>query len=151
MRDRTDRAIGRAALGISAVLILGVALTGWLALRRPPQAPTAYRVGERVDLPARYFEGHAATLVIVTKAGCAACERCAAFHQSLREAALSAGVDVQWIHAEQTPEGDLGRIHVVPSLVLLNSAGIVLEMKEGALPEDEQRALMERVRRTPGT
>lgn len=142
-----DRAIGRIALGAGLLLVLGVAVTGWIALRRSPTFPAAYRAGERVDLPRRYFEGHATTLVIVVKAGCAACERSAAFLRELREAAVAGGRGVQWIQAEHTPPAELGRIHVVPSVLLVSAQGVVLEMKEGAVPDGEQRALIERVRR----
>lgn len=151
MRDRTDRVIGRVAVVLTAMVLVGVAITLALALRSRGSAPAAYGVGDTVDLPQRYFAQHAATLVIVVKAGCQACERSAPFHQTLQDAAQAAGVGVEWIHAEQTSPGELGRIRVVPSVLLLDRRGVVLEMKEGALPDDEQRALIERVRRVPGT
>lgn len=151
MRDRTDRVIGRVALVLTAVVLVGVAITLTLALRSRGASPTAYGVGDTVDLPRRYFDQHAATLVIVVKAGCSACERSAPFHQTLQEAAQASGVGVQWVHAEQASPDELGRIRVVPSVLLLDQRGVVLEMKQGALPEDEQRALIERVRKGPGT
>jgi hypothetical protein len=151
MHDGTDRAIGRVALVLSIVAILGVAITGWLALRSGSAAPPAYRAGDIVDLPSRYFEGHAASVVIVVKTGCPACERSSAFHTALREAAASAGLGVSTVVADEVAPSTLGRIHVAPSVLLLDRNGRVLEMKEGALPENEQRALIERVRKIPGT
>lgn len=151
MRDRTDRAIGRVALALSAVVVLAVAITGWLALRARPSATPAYRAGDVVDLPKRYFESHDTTVVIVVRSGCPACDRSAAFHQALQDTARAAGVGVEWIRAEHALPAELGRLHVVPSVLWLDRRGVVLEMKEGALPDDEQRALIARVRGGPGT
>lgn len=151
MREGTDRAIGRVALGLSAILIVGLAVTGEMARWRPATAAAAYRTGDTVDLPRRYFDGHTVSLVIVVKSACPACEQSMAFLQRVRDTAVAAGLGVTWIQADHAAPGDLGRMRVVPSLLLIDQRGVVLDMKEGALPDAEQRALMERVRRVPGT
>ena len=71
--------------------------------------------------------------------------------QSVDEAGIWEGLQLFGLAADEVAPSTLGRIHVAPSVLLLDRNGRVLEMKEGALPENEQRALIERVRKIPGT
>lgn len=156
MQPATDRRIGRAALIVSATLILMIGVTVIVALW-PRDA---------IELPADWYAGSDYTLVIFGRPGCDACDASAGFHRDIATLGTSKGMRV--IAAATSREAapsdfaasmglpaDHGamavpapaHLTVVPTIVIVDRRGKTLTRKEGALSIDDQRALMEYVRK----
>jgi len=151
VKSTTDRRIGRAAIVLSVFLVVMVGATAAVAL---------WPRGD-IELPAAWFSGADTTLVIFGRAGCPACDASTAFHQQLVATAESLGIHViaaltarggaPEAFAESLGlEGDHGVLAVpapahlttVPTVVIVDRRGTVLQKKVGALSIDDQRALL---------
>lgn len=84
--DVSDRRIRQASLLLAGVCLLVVGLTA-TALRlavSDPDGRTGYVVGDRVDLPADWFEGTDDTLLVFLRSDCAASQAFAVLLPELR-------------------------------------------------------------------
>lgn len=151
MDATTDRRLGRAALIVTALLILTVAVTAAIAL---------WPRGE-VEIPAEWRSQSNYTLIIFGRESCPACAASAAFHKELAAAAAAHGVRAiaASTGSAENPETfaasiGIARDHAlraspapknlksVPAIVLVSRNGAILRTTEGALSIAEQRALM---------
>jgi hypothetical protein len=144
----TDRRLGRAALIVTAVLLLTVAVTAAIALRP--------RGG--IDIPAEWRSPSGYTLVIFGRTTCAACAASAAFHRDLVAAAHARGVRVvaastgsarepgvfaasigaapdEAVRAIPAPKN----LTTVPAIVLMSGDGRILKQTAGVLALGPQR------------
>ena len=160
------------AVAVIVVLLAIVSLTA-LILSNPSWRDRARRqlgwmayfeVGSASDLPVQWHQGASATVVIFVSGQCQACLQSAPFHRDLRSSAAGAGLRVvtaltsltddpsAYAAAESLADRDVvtfdftgSRLRVVPTIVIVDRNGVVVETKEGVLPEAEQHALIARV------
>jgi hypothetical protein len=145
----TDRRLGRAALIITALIVMIVGVT----------AAIAFRPKGDIDVPAAWRSQSEYTLVIFGRDSCPACLASREFHRDLAAAAEAAGVRAvaaltasiedpahfaaslglapdRAVRANPPPE----HLKSVPTLLVVNRNGEILKKTEGALPADKQRA-----------
>jgi hypothetical protein len=151
MDPASDRRLGRAALVVTALAILVVAITAWIALR--PR-------GE-IDIPAAWRAQSDYTLIIFGRESCPACAASAAFHRELAAAADAHGVRAiaASTSAAENPQSFAASIGLgpdralraspapqylksVPAIVIVSRNGKILRKTEGALSAEEERALV---------
>jgi len=175
MRTATDRAIRRAALAAAIGVLLIVAATVAAVMSAPLRAwtraqlrwaPPSYQIGAASTLPADWHDAADNTVLIFVTTGCDACRRSLPFHQAiagavgaranlhLRVVLTSPGDDAAayaaaiGVRADQVarmdPRGT--RLRRVPTVLIVDRRGVVVEKKEGVLPEAEQHALIERLK-----
>jgi len=142
-----------ASLALLAGTVAAVFSPGLRHILGLARHPRAYQIGERVDIPREAFETTSYTLVIFTRASCAACQ---AVQPRLKELAkeISATRDVRVsvvMPAQSPDEGrkyvqGLGltdssffpltlrslRLRVVPTAMLVDRDGTILGVSEGA-------------------
>jgi len=168
MDPSTDRAVRRGAVAVIVILLAIVSLTS-LVLSNPAWRERARRtigwearfdVGVPSGLPKEWHQGAKPTLVIFVSGSCEACRTSAPFHRALRAEGAASGFRVvtaltsasddpsAYAAAESLPATDVvkfdfmgSRLRLVPTVVIVDQRGEVLEMKEGVLPESEQHAL----------
>lgn len=151
MDATTDRRLGRAALIVTAFIILVVGVT----------AAVAFRPRGDVEIPADWRSQSDYTLIIFGRESCPACQSSAAFHKELAAAAEAHGVRAiaaltasiedpakfaasigiapdHALRANPAPE----HLKSVPTVIVVNRAGDILKKTEGALSNDKQRTLV---------
>jgi len=180
MNARIDRLLGRIALTVTLLLVIVLAATvgrvagrraleslGWLA-----PSTSSYVVGDTLDLPPEVYRATPFTLVLFARSTCAACEAAAPFFQSIAtevaarsnaRMVLSSPVDgpnaseIAYAHAlgledrAVTPwRGVKPRVRNVPTLVMVNDAGVVLAAWQGAPAAADQPRVLQTIRSTLG-
>ena len=151
MDPASDRRLGRAALLVTTLMILTVAVTAGLAMR--PR-------GE-IEIPAGWRSQSKYTLIIFGRKSCPACAASASFHKELAAAAESRGVRA--VAASTGSVENMGAfaasigvapdhalraspapkyLHSVPAIVIVGRDGTILRKTEGALSAEQQRAMM---------
>jgi len=173
MNPLTDRAVRRGAIAIIGVLLAVVSLTS-LILSSPSWRDRARRqlgwvsyfeVGSASGLPAEWHQSATPTVVIFISGACAACQQSAPFHRALRSSGRAAGLRVVtaltaanddpagYAANESLSEHDVvrfdatgSRLRVVPTILIIDRNGVVVEKKEGVLPEAGQHALIDKVK-----
>lgn len=176
MNSRTDRAVGRAALAATVGLLLVVAATITIIVSPTARerlrellgwTPPSYQVGDASSLPSAWRDAPGHTVLIFVTSNCDACRRSLPFHQAIAgavgarpdlhlrivltspgddEAAYAAAIGVR---ADQVTRINARgtRLRRVPTILIVDRQGIVVEKKEGVLPETEQHALIEKLRK----
>lgn len=125
---------------------------------------TQFVAGTPSGLPSSLTGGADRTVLIFVSDTCAACQRSQPFHRellglagarlavrvllttsngSIESLAAALGAPADAVIAFD-PRGT--RLQVVPTVLVVDRAGTVLEMKEGVLPASEQHALIERLK-----
>jgi len=150
-QTRTDRRLGRAALIVTAFVILAVSTTAWIATSRR---------GE-IEIPAEWRSQSDYTLIVFGRESCPACAASAAFHKELAAAAEAHGVRTVAASTSATenpaafaasiglkPDRALRAIpapkHLlsVPAILVVNRDGAILRETQGALSAEQKRALV---------
>jgi len=151
--DTADSRLGRAALIVTALLILMVAITAAIAAR--PRGATD------IEIPAEWRAQSDYTLIILGRTSCPACEASAIFHKDLTAAAQARGVRVLAVStsSKESPAAFAASIGVapdralraspapknltsVPAIVVVTRGGEILRKHEGALAPAEPRDWM---------
>ncbi len=172
MDPSLDRAVRRGAIVITVILLAIVSLTSAVLLnpswrdraRRQLGWTTQFTVGSASGLPPEWYQDAKPTVVIFVSGTCPACAQAAPFHRALRAASASAGLKAltaltalnddpsAYAARESVADGDVVKfdfrgspLRLVPTIVVVDHRGVVVEMKEGVLPEAEQHALMARL------
>ena len=127
-----------------------------------PPAPS-YRVGERIDLPASLYTTAPRTVLLFTSASCGACQRSkmptAALVHDLKTLPNTAVVMVTPPSGSQervpfarelgVPEAQVAvhagpiRLQRMPAVVVVDSQGTVLLIREGMLTELDQKEVLQ--------
>lgn len=175
MDTTTDRAVGRVALAATIGLLLIVAATitavvspaarEW-ARERLGWAPPSYQIGAASSLPSAWRDAADHTVLIFVTTSCDACRRSLPFHRALvdavrtrpdlqlrivltspgdDEAAYAASIGARAAQATRIDARET-RLRRVPTILIVDREGIVVETKEGVLPEAEQHALIEKLK-----
>ena len=175
MDPRTDRAVGRVALAAAISLLLVVAATivavvspsarEWTR-ERLRWAP-GYQIGAPSGLPAAWLNTADRTVLIFASTSCEACRRSLPVYRTLVDAVrarselrlrimLTSPGDDEAAYAASigAPAADVTRIDArgtrlrrVPTILIVDRQGLVVEKKEGVLSEGEQHALMETLKK----
>lgn len=174
MDSPNDRSVRRGALVITLTLLLIVATTAtaivfpsgreWVR-QRMRWAPPGYSMGAASGLLPALYDGADFTVLIFATTNCVACQRALPFHQELARAddgarvrtrilMTSPGDDIAayamaaGVNADRVLRFDAqgSKVRRVPTILVIDRAGLVREMKEGVLPDDEQHALLEKIR-----
>jgi peroxiredoxin len=148
----SDRRLGRAALIITALLIVTVAVTAGIA---------THPRGE-IEIPAAWRSQADYTLIVFGRESCPACAASAKFNKELAAAAEARGVRVvaastgsaedpksfaasigvapdHALRASPAPK----RLHSVPAIVIVNRDGTILRKTDGVQSIAQQRALLD--------
>jgi len=160
-----DRFSVAATLGLVLMVAATAGYIGWPRVAnalglKPPPPPPAYAAGQRVDVPAAWYDSSPKTLIIFGRSSCVACEKAQPFLKGLvtrlngRAAAVFAhphGDDA----ADTTFAKSLGitndrivvtgsglRVNATPTILLVNKNGTVLEAWEGAGPPEKQSSIL---------
>lgn len=151
MDPASDRRLGRAALVITALLIVTVAVTAGIATHPRGQ----------IEIPAAWRSQSDYTLIVFGRESCPACAASAAFHKQLAAAAEAHGVRVvaaasgtaedpksfaasigvapdHALRANPTPK----HLNSVPAIVIVSRDGTILRKTDGVLPIAQQRSLL---------
>lgn len=166
------RSIDRFSVVASLGLVLMVAATavyvGWPRVAnalgvKPAPPPAAYAAGQRVDVPANWYDSSSKTLIIFGRASCVACEKAQPFLKGLvtrlngRAAAVfahPAGADADdaafakslGITNDRIVVVETGlRVRATPTILLVNQNGTVLEAWEGAGPPERQSSILKAI------
>lgn len=150
-----------AALACVAVVAVTIAAVAFPSLRSRlglvPSTPPSYRVGERIDVPARFYEEAPHTLFVFVRSNCAACQSAKPALERIADTFRQAMTPVLVISTGARATDGIGyaaeigvertsvlaldvstlRLRVVPTIVLVNRAGEVLYAAEG-VPTDQQ-------------
>lgn len=175
MPGDTDRVVKWGAIAISIIVVLILAATftasvspstsNWVR-EQMHWTPQGYRVGAPSDLPAGLYSGANNALIVFATTNCDACRRAQGFHQTLLKGVegnpsvraqilLTSPSDdapayaaMLGIRPDQvaTIEAHGTRVRRVPTILIVDRAGVVREIKEGVLPANEQHALLEKIR-----
>jgi len=176
MASGTDRVVRRSAVAIILIVILIVTTTiiavvsptarTWMGARLHGPAP-GFRVGAESGLRTDLFSGADYTVLVFVTTHCAACQAAQPFHRELARTvdgltsvdmrvaltspgddlaayATALGVDASVVERVDPRGMPLRR---VPTVLIVDRRGIVIEMKEGVLPESEQHALLESLKK----
>jgi hypothetical protein len=166
------RTIDRFSIAATLGLVLMVAATagyiGWPRVAgaigfKPAPPPPAYASGQRIDVPAAWYDSSPKTLIIFGRASCVACEKAQPFLKGLvtrlngRAAAVfahpagAADQDTAFARSLGIPSdrivvagADL-RVRATPTLVLVNKNGTVLDAWEGAGPPERQSSIVKAI------
>ena len=171
----SSRAVDRLSVATTIGFLLMVAATagyvGWprvanaigLKSAAPPPPPPAYAAGQRVDVPASWYDASGKTLIIFARASCGACDKAQPFLKNLvtrlngRAAAVMAhppGEDVAnvafaksiGITTDHIKVVETGlRVRATPTLLLVDRTGTVLEAWEGAGPPERQSSIVKAI------
>jgi hypothetical protein len=172
MDPSVDRAVHRGAIAVISVILAIVTLTS-LVLANPSWRDRARRqlgwttyfaVGSASGLPPEWHESAKPTVVIFVSGACAACRQASPFHRALRSSGQGAGLRVvtaltstsddpaAYAGSESQSPHDVvrfdatgSRLRLIPTILIIDRNGVVIEEKEGVLPEAEQHALIARV------
>lgn len=151
MDATTDRRLGRAALIVTTLIVVIVGIT----------AAIAFRPKGDIEIPAAWRSQSEYTLIIFGRDSCPACAASAEFHRTLVAAAEARGIRTlaaltasiedparfaaslglapdRALRANPAPE----HLKSVPTVILVNRNGEILQKTEGALRADKQRALL---------
>ena len=175
MDSSTDRAVRRGAVAIAITTLLIVTTTitfvvqpsarEWMRARVHWSAP-GYTIGAPSALPASWYSNSDYTLVVFATSNCDACRRALPSFRELTRLisahanggvrvgltspsddasayAVLMGVDANRVERFEARGTALRR---VPTLLVIDRRGVVVEMKEGVLPELEQHALTEKLK-----
>ena len=164
-----DRLINK--ISVAASLVLAVTLCTTLGIVfwprvasalgiRPAPPAGAYAVGDRIDVPASWYDRAPRTLVVFARASCGACQNAQPFLKALAATVTSHGGAVMIAGHRDTPKEDgefaasLGldedafatfpaglRVRRTPTLVLVDRAGVILASWEGVGPVEQQREI----------
>ena len=171
MPDAPDRAVrrGAASVAIAAILIVIVTIVSaanpgardWIRVKMR-WAPPTFAVGTSAHLPSALTSSHHATALIFAAANCAACERAQPAFRALAAAGAAAN-DANVRVLLTTPSDDAAQyaamlgispdavshfdargslVRRVPTIVIVDAAGIVRATKEGVPSQEEQHALV---------
>ena len=164
--DQRDALVGRVALMLAATCLVLVAATV-LAFALPAVwerftregSPIAYAEGDFIDLEPATFRGAASTIFFFSRFSCGACQASKpvmagivadlgtrtgvrivlvtgdALPDEERLFALELGIDPSHIHRTDLPRL---RLRLVPTLVLADSTGKILMVREGLLTESDR-------------
>jgi len=162
-----EQFVGRAAYGLTVGalgLLLGTA--GLLAIpavrERLTTRPASYAAQQHIDVPASLYESARATVVLFGRGSCAACQRAKPVLADLAQRLSELGVPLRLAVNGEDPTGDaayatsLGltdqqivtvntaslRLHVVPTIVLVDRQGLIRYAHEGAPTADDATALL---------
>lgn len=174
MASGTDRVVRRSATVVIGILLAVVSLTSvvlsnpsWRErVRRQMGWQAQFDVGFPSGVPQEWHQSAKPTIVIFVSSSCEACRRSAVFHSGLRAAAAAGGLRVvtaltspnddpsAYAATESLPASDVvrfdvtgSRLRIVPTIVIVDHSGMVIDMKEGVLPESEQHALLESLKK----
>lgn len=156
-----------------AIIVVALALAAVLTRQylwpgpEPKTAPaqSAIRPGTKITLPGAAWEGNGRTLLLVLQKGCGFCTTSAPFYQRLVKEAAGRG-DVRLVAV--LPQGeDEGREYLkglgveiddvrqaspsalgargTPTLILVDSAGLVTDSWVGKLPPDREAEVLRRL------
>jgi peroxiredoxin len=165
----TERLVNRASTAASGALILMLVATGGYILWprvssyfgvTVSAATPAYATGQKVDVPAAWYEGSEHTLIVFARASCSACEKAQPFLKDLvtkldglatavmghpagapeddQKFANSVGITTE--HVFETVPGL--RVKATPTLVLVDRQGRVLSAWEGVGKADHQTDIL---------
>lgn len=172
---RADAIIGRAAAVIVVGCLAVVSATALLLAFPPlrtrlgigPAVGPSYKTGERFDGPASLYGETPYALVLFARSSCGACQRAKPFYARLNLVAAGRPAIrvVLAVPASAPPEGERGygreagvdadrvfsvnfaslRLHAVPTVVLVDRSGRILDAWEGLLSSAQQDALLLRL------
>lgn len=168
MNPRSDVFLCRAATLVAISCVVIVAGTAVILARpdlraRVYLAPaTSYPVGSSLDLPRDTIRPGIRTVVIFGRSSCQACVASKALHQQVAAAARATSSQVLWVStapddkAEMLHGLELGlnrdevrvlpaqslRLMRVPTIVIVDTKGIVMGSWEGTVPTDEHEKLL---------
>jgi thiol-disulfide isomerase/thioredoxin len=148
------------AVLLGVVLVKKYLLTG----DRPETAPKIV-AGTKMTLPGVDWSKNGQTLMVVLQKGCHFCTESAPFYQRLvKETAERGGVHLVAVLPQEVPEAKkyLEEIKVpidevrqasptalgvagTPTLILVNEAGVVVDVWEGRLPASEESKVLNRL------
>lgn len=170
-----DRRVARVALTAAAVavLVLGGTIAAGFALPRLRPAPVpdglAYLVGTELDAPVAAAIGPGPHLVLFAQATCATCDASRPVLGQLIKDASAAGLATAMVTTLDTPQTNeefassigLGaervallnfeglRIKRVPTLLVVDRAGVVIRSHEGLVTADVARTFVSAARALP--
>jgi hypothetical protein len=174
MQRTAEQWLGRAAIAGIVILLTLISATALVLsnpswrdrIRRQAGWVTEFSVGAPSGLPTAWHQRTTPTVVIFVSSTCVACRQSLPFHRELRSAITAAGLGAvtaltsaqddtaTYAANESLPLTDVvrfdavgSRLRVVPTILILDSRGSVLEKKEGVLSPEEQHALMATLRR----
>jgi hypothetical protein len=147
--SRADRLMGRlAALGSVVFIVMLAALVVrffWTPISR--KGPPAYSIGDSLDLPPDTYNASPFTVVVFSRSTCDACQQSKPFHKTLvaltttnantrlvlstplnarEEAAYAGELGLEPSAVRPWLAGKKPRVHVVPTVVLVNARGDIL-------------------------
>lgn len=164
-----DRLVNK--LSVTASLVLAVTLCASLGVvawprvagaigLQPARPAPAYAAGDRIDVPAAWYQTAPRTLVLFARASCGACQTAQPFLKELVGSVVESGDAVVLVgHAGSREEdavfakslgvGDAAilsapddiRVRVTPTLVLVDKTGTILHAWEGVGPPDKQKLI----------
>lgn len=172
-RSVSDSIIRRVATGVIVacgltLVVTGAALAlpsvqarlGWAATRTP-----SYRSGDKIDVAASLYSASRRTVFIFARSSCPACQRSKGQMGALvRDLAAAPGVRVTMLHprgglaederafAREIGLNDDARVAVdaehlkvqrVPTIVVVDETGTILDSHEGAVAEADRRGLVQ--------
>jgi len=166
--NRSDTTLNRLSIAASFGLVLMVGgTTGYIAwprvshmlgikLAAATSAPPAYVAGQKIDVPAAWYNAAPTTLVLFARESCGACQKAQPFLKEL-VSSLDGRASVVMAHPAGTDAEDkafangLGiddanlrvvtaglRVNATPTLVVVNQQGAILAAWEGAGKADRQ-------------
>jgi peroxiredoxin len=169
MKQAAERLLHRASIVASAGLVLMFAATlvyvSWPRVTsyfgaRKAAAPVVYAAGDRVDVPASWYQQADHTLIVFARASCTACERAQPFLKDVVAHMNGKGLAVM-AHPDGAPDDDrkfaqsLGvsddhvflttpglRVRATPTMVLVDRQGKVIGAWEGTGKADRQAAIL---------
>ena len=166
-----DRLINK--VSVTASLVLAVVLSASTVVVVWPRVASAlglqparvavrpaYVPGDRIDVPASWYQRAPRTLVVFARSSCGACQNAQPFLKSLVADVETHGGAVVLAGHRDTPQSDaefarsLGltdaaftvfpaglRLKATPTLVLVNRAGTIVHAWEGVGPAEQQAAI----------
>jgi thiol-disulfide isomerase/thioredoxin len=175
--ETSDRFIRRAST--TAIVTFALLLTGtagaiaWPRLAhtlgvKPPAPMAAYQIGQRVDVPAAWYEASPYTVVLFASSACGACQTAQPFlKQLVTNLKGRANVVLATKPGDAAGDGAYGRdlglketairtideplnVRSTPTLVLVNQRGEILGAWEGVGPSARQQAIASAIERATG-
>lgn len=162
MSERLPRlAVIVAAVSAAVVLVTAVALATPALRERISGAGPAYRAGNRIDVPGGVYDSESYTLLLFARSTCDACQRSAPAFKELVGEAVREGMAVRLISAAPVAarEADFARalgltdadvvglplatlrLKHVPTIVVVDRAGAIHYVREGAVSEHDKEGL----------
>jgi len=168
----SDRTVDRFSVAATLGLVLMVAATagyiGWPRVAnalglKPEVPPPAYAAGQRVDVPAAWYDSSPKTLIIFGRASCVACQKAQPFLKGL-VARLNGRAPAFLAHLPGADADDVAfanslgitgdrivvvgpdlRVRATPTIVLVNQNGTVIDAWEGAGPPERQSSIIKAI------